>query len=620
MSKRLGVYPFCVAFTLLFVVLITVLSVLLNVDIGWFSPLRHSMGEFQEFFPNYPGLAFLLLIVGVNLYLLCILLFNFYLYYADKDEYVKTYLRYMPVLFVTVCISCILLINTFDAVQNRIHIYLLIFFIAIYLFAFFAKQNVNPNFQLIFLMVLGGALRLTYLLNNGDFDSQEDSLARIAQIYDWKRDGGIPGGLIWLPAHHWLIYALGELFSTSYEFAGRLLSFICSVALIPVGYNLIKLLFNSNIAFLSILFYCLNAYFIRFSTIQMTEIPFLFFFVSGIHLCLLYFKNKKILYFVFSCILITIATLIRFEAWIILPLFTLIFWIEKRDLRTVIYWTIFSSLGIIICSVLLYIVHSDPIFGVTASDIEVREDLKNVTKIQNLTQLKYNPWVPLYFIPLIIIGLIGAIKENKNRYLAASLLLLTIYYIFKVYSLTLMPFWRYYTFIIFFTIPFLFYFLNRKIHIQWLTFLFIAVYTVRSAEDSKIAYNMPVPLEKGFFDSARYFKEKLLNNDNTKLIMSVDPYSTIVLWEIYSGTNGKKDIFYDIIPSRNGFETKKKFNTDNISTKIIREGYNVILIQEGYEINSVFESDPIKAFLIDHKVDTLLFDGFTMITIDQDLQ
>src|SRR5690606_25908150 len=118
---------------------------------------------------------------------------------------------------------------------------------------------------------------------------------------------------------------------------------------------------------------------------------------------------------------------------------------------------------------------------------------------------------------------------------AIFLSMLFSYYLLKMGQMTLMPFWRYLIFVLFFTLPILFYYFSEKVSLPALFLLFSATYVLNTSSETNNIYNSYNPPPEGFFKSAEYVKNNLSNFDNPKFILSVDPYNGDDFWKIKSG-------------------------------------------------------------------------------------
>jgi hypothetical protein len=231
-----------------------------------------------------------------------------------------------------------------------------------------------------------------------------------------------------------------------------------------------------------------------------------------------------------------------------------------------------SAFSAVFATILSFIKWGDPFYGVTASDIEVALALQ-FHKIEILNKvyssLYWNNWIPIYFIPFIIISLVfGAIKR-KHRYLAIAIFLLISYYSYKMLSGTLEPYWRYFTVTLIFAIPYFFYFLKEWISSFWLlvlVFIFLPYWSIH-----KIDYIIKdyFPLPKGFKESAIFFKRNSSPKD--KVILYMNPYNDDDLWISNCGRTLDNNTYSNSFPGMDITTYRQPFTVQRLKNKIINK-------------------------------------------------
>lgn len=606
--------------TILFLFYLTLLSALLRINLNWLLFENFSYQEFINLYAHFPFVAFMIIKIIPQLGFLLIVIANILLL---KENGVAFISKYNELLGNNILVIAFLLILTSFIIYTNInetnYSHNLIILITTWVMAayiLFVKKLPTSNFQIIFLVSLAFILRYFYYIYASPFDLMEDSLARVSQVYLWQHYGGIPGGLAWPGGHHLLIYLVSIVSHVPYEVGGRILSFISSILIIPFGYKLISELFNKRTAFFSILLYVIHPFFIKFSTIQMTGIPFLFLMVMGVYYAYKFFKRGSNGHLILSIVPLNIVSLLRFEAWIIIPLFSLVFLLKYCNAKKAMYWCLLSIISAILFSILSFCISGNPIYGVTASDIEVIETLKGVDPIDSIKSLLYWPWFPLRLIPFLILGIIYNIKKGKNKYLIIGVSLLSFYYFFKMGQLTLMPFWRYLTFIIFFVTPFVFYYLERNLTIVSLYVVFSIVGFSYSSRESKNAYGSYKAPPHGLLESAFFVKDNYLQKEDPKFILSMDPYVSDDIWRVFANVYHDYAVFHRLHPGSEKNISDEKFTKPNVIKNLINEEYNLILVQKGFEIDSVFEDDQVANFLEEKQIDTISWEEFTLYYVN----
>ncbi|NBX79108.1 MAG: hypothetical protein EBQ94_01820 [Flavobacteriales bacterium] len=582
--------------TFFFLVYLNLASTVNQEEIDWMFNNSFTYIDFQKNYPNYTFTAYLLFKVIPFSGTAILILLHIALILKSK----KNYLIYVDglknkVFLKKFWLEIIVFIFVFQVLKtpNNCNFYYSVSLtFSILLFYVFYKKNwfKKRTNSLLYLILVAILLRLVYLSQTGIYDAREDSLARVAQIYEWVQFGGIPGNLIWLPGYHLIIYGISILFNVSFETGGVLLSLFSSFGLIIITYLLFEKFFDRLIGFLVAGFIVFNPYFVQFSVNQMVEVPFLFFIVSGTYFAVLYFEKSRIQFLIFSILAFNIANLMRFEGWIITFLFMVVFLFQNSTFRKTLILFIPSAFSAIYIALLSFIKWGDPFYGVTASDIEVAIALQfRGSEIFHkvFSSIYWNNWVPMFFIPILFIGLlIGAFKE-KQRYFAIGILLLISYYCFKMFTGTLEPFWRYFSVALIFSLPYFFFFLKEYVSsfsLLFLVFIFLPYWSIH-----KIDYiiNEYSSLPIGFHESAYFFKKNSSPND--KVILSMNPYSDDELWIAISGRTLDSNTFSNWYPGMKITRSRKPFTIQQLKKKITKEKFEWLVIDRAYSIDSLFE-------------------------------
>lgn len=608
--------------TIFFILYGCSLMLYLDVSFDWAYTINFPFSSYKEWYPNFAIIPYTAFKITPFFLLLISLLLNIRLLFFFKLSFISIYDKLInknKYLFISFLLAILLFIsfqidtNLYSFKHNLILI-ISIMFVVGNLFIF----NSLPNSKLLLFFLIGITfiLRLFYYLYAGPFDLGADSLARVSQVYTWQKYGGLPGGLNWPFAHHYQIFIVSKLLNVPFEVGGRLVSLIASILVIPFGYLLFKKLFNKTTAFYSLFFYAINPFFIKYSTIQMTEIPFLFFMILGIYYGFKFFEKSNFKFLLLSIIPLNIASLMRFEAWIIIPLFAIVFLLRYGDYRKVIKWFSFAIVSAFLFSLYSFIVSGNPISGVTASDIEVIEHLRGQTWIDSLKKLVAWPWIPIYFAPFFALAFLYTLLKGKNKYFSFFIFLLSSYYFFKMGQMTLMPFWRYLTFVIFCYLPILFYYIKAHVSERALFLMFVYGYVYYSAIDVENIYKSYHPPPKGLLESAKYVKNNFLEKDDLKIILSINPGNNDDLWLFKSEIFDDYWSFKRLHPGSQQNKFGELFTKENLVKNIVERDFNLILVQEGYEIDSVFEANEVIDYLSEKQIDTTDFGQHTLYYIN----
>jgi hypothetical protein len=262
----------------------------------------------------------------------------------------------------------------------------------------------------------------------------------------------------------------------------------------------------------------------------------------------------------------------------------------------------------VFAAILSFIKWGDPFYGVTLSDIEVALALQfHRIEILNkvYSSLYWNNWIPIYFIPFIIIGLVfGAIKR-KHSYLAIAIFSLICYYSYKMLTGTLEPFWRYFSVAMIFAIPYLFYFLKEWMSsflLLVLVFILLPYWSIHKIDYIIKDYS---PLPKGFKESAIFFKRNSSPKD--KFILSMNPYNDDDLWISKCGRTMDSNSFSNWYPGMNITTFRQPFTVQKLKKKIIEEKFEWLVIDQAFAIDSLFKDKEFKNYYssVNKQIDTI---------------
>lgn len=171
--------------------------------------------------------------------------------------------------------------------------------------------------QLVFiLLIFSIAIRLIILLNSDDTDSLGGALPAIIQS-EWSISSFIhfhnpPLGIY--------LMKISRLFSKS-PIAVRIPSFVFGSLLVLPFYYFVKTLYGQQVAFFSSLALSIFYKHINMSVISSAEI-FFYFFVFSMLYFFFKFKQvgyKKIRFLILAALSLNVATMARYEAWILIP-------------------------------------------------------------------------------------------------------------------------------------------------------------------------------------------------------------------------------------------------------------------------------------------------------------
>ncbi len=227
----------------------------------------------------------------------------------------------------------------------------------------------NERYAFIITIIIGISTAL-YLYNLDKyslvyFGDAVSHMVGARKLLDWREPGLQQLGTVWLPLPHLLLLPstlIDPLFTSG--FAGLTVSLpsfgITSTLLYKMARNhgmpfplIVAMLYSTNP---NIVYLCITA---------MTEAPFMLFFLSSAYYLHKWLEYRFYRYLIYSSILLSLATLCRYEGWI-LPLFFIIIVIvmtlKNRAITQAKACIILSSL-ISISGILVWLIYNLSIYG-----------------------------------------------------------------------------------------------------------------------------------------------------------------------------------------------------------------------------------------------------------------
>ncbi|MFA5200415.1 MAG: glycosyltransferase family 39 protein [Candidatus Omnitrophota bacterium] len=198
-------------------------------------------------------------------------------------------------------------------------------------------------------------------------------------------------------------------------------------------YFLIKLLFNERIALFSVILLILDPFHIMQSVLSTSDAAFYLFFLSSLYYLFKFNKQKSNFAFILALVLFNVASLLRFESWIFIPVLSLFLFRNRKR-----YVLMFFFFSLILPSLWLYLCHhffGDVLysFRAPANTMHIELTMLNrvyyVRSIYALGELLADAITPAVTI-LGLCGILYAVYEKKHLQLA--LLFALLYCLFTV--------------------------------------------------------------------------------------------------------------------------------------------------------------------------------------------
>ncbi|MCT4663658.1 MAG: glycosyltransferase family 39 protein [Flavobacteriales bacterium] len=235
-----------------------------------------------------------------------------------------------------------------------------------------------------------------------------DAVTRIFLSLDWIENPTWISESVWGPLHFYL-NGLALAIWKNPVYTPKILNIILSTfSLIPF-YYFTKREFNNNGALITTIFLALSPILFRNSFFGLSETPYLFFLVLAMNWLSKWIKERKTLFLILSGIAITIASGIRYEAWMIMAIWG-VFVLVKYDFKNAFIFSVFALIFPFIWMMQSYLNTGNPFSGIEGNfkwTMDVMDNNANLNFESYLRRIWYFPfiWVisvgpPLAFILL----------------------------------------------------------------------------------------------------------------------------------------------------------------------------------------------------------------------------
>jgi 4-amino-4-deoxy-L-arabinose transferase-like glycosyltransferase len=305
-----------------------------------------------------------------------------------------------------------------------------------------------------------------------------DAITRVFDSIKWLDNPIWIKQSVWGPFHFYLNAAILKIWYNP-VFAPKILNIIfSSLTLIPF-YYFTRREFNSNGAFIASIFLAISPILFRNSFMALSETPYLFFLASSINYISKGIQERKTFHFFAAGVLITIASGLRYEAWLIMAIIGIYLFFTKNIKQSVVF-SAFALIFPIIWMVQSYLATGNFLFGIQGNykwTLEVMNNNANLNFEDYLRRIWYFPfmWVISLGPPIAYILIKDFIKFKKNfqpdLYKNLWFILLIVTFVFFQYNafkgvLLLQP--RFVGTLILFSLPFVAHYfkLNTKQNIK----------------------------------------------------------------------------------------------------------------------------------------------------------
>jgi 4-amino-4-deoxy-L-arabinose transferase-like glycosyltransferase len=182
---------------------------------------------------------------------------------------------------------------------------------------------------LLFLLILPFALRLVAFFSTVDIPG--DGPARAIIAYEWSRSPHISTHGIWIPGFMYLAGIFTFLVDNPL-FSSRILNLIIGTMTVPVFYLLVHRLYGHTIALFSALILAFFPLHIGLSVSSLTEASLLFEVIVAMIFLIRASENPRSqnLCLGLALLFLCLAMMTRYEAWLLIPLFTFYYYWKTR--------------------------------------------------------------------------------------------------------------------------------------------------------------------------------------------------------------------------------------------------------------------------------------------------
>jgi 4-amino-4-deoxy-L-arabinose transferase-like glycosyltransferase len=196
-------------------------------------------------------------------------------------------------------------------------------------------------------------------------ETDSDAVSRAFTSWNWAADPYWFKTSVWAPFHYYLVGS-GFLIWKDMLLLPKVLHILFSVFMLFPFYYFTKREFNKPGAIYATIFLAFSPLIFRLGFQCLAEIPGLFFTVLAMNLLSKGVREEKNVWLVLSGISLTIASGLRYEAWLIILLFTLVLIIARKWKGSLLFF-LFAMIFPAVWMVQNYLATGDPLFSFSAN-------------------------------------------------------------------------------------------------------------------------------------------------------------------------------------------------------------------------------------------------------------
>ena len=364
------------------------------------------------------------------------------------------------------------------------------------------NKTININHSKIYWLVIITLLVKLILLPYAQ-TINGDAVSRIFLSINWMKNPTWIEQSIWGPFHFY-ITGLSLFIWNDPVYMPKILNIILSVVTLIPFYFFTKREFNKNGAFIASIFLAICPILFHNSFLALSETPYLLFLTLTINLVSKGIRENSNFYILLAGLSITIASGIRYEAWVIIAIFSLLILLLKE-------WKFFILFNITACLFPFYwlLIHwlntGDPFYGIQGTYVWVLDIMDNNANLDLkaiLRRIWFFPfsWIIAVGIPTgyIILKTIieGYKKKPKNKLfilLSIPFFIMFLFFEYNTFKGVLLTQHRFTGTLVILSLPFIARYFNdlspKKIKLVW----FFSFLTIGLSFIYNTAHVKPLP-------------------------------------------------------------------------------------------------------------------------------
>ena len=480
-------------------------------------------------------------------------------------------------------------------------------------------------------MAIGLLVRLIILPFSQTIDA--DAVTRIFMAYNWLRDPELITSAVWLPLHLYFnaaaIWLSGDL-----VFGPKIMNILFAVATVPPLYKFVKNEFNSEGAFWVTLTYLFVPIIIRNSLQALSGIPYAFFIVSAMYFLSQGRKTQQqIKYGIFAGLAITLAGGFRYEAWLLIAVFTAVLFFQKQW-RMMIAFMLFSMIVPTFWMVGCYIDEGDIFYGPNGAYrwnviISGVNDNLNLEKYIRRTFFFFVSWIFLLTPVVSFLIVFYTIKSRKLKSISREtwlwlipFVVLFFMFIYKALNGTLLLQHRFTLSLILMSLPFyaLMFQEGKNLKVKRIIALAVVILFIPYSFLNRDINSIPRLKDQGMVELVDLINSQTIDPQNEGLVLDFVGWqntyylslkSDIIpenIFRVNGAVNGKvylKPLKRVFVNNNDGFLLKRQNKKSKLDEFLVPLNDSVIDIKQTkmqLHLKEIYSSDKVKIFR--YKVET----------------